>query len=166
MIIFTPLENIPEEYLIYKGIKQVYKFNLSSYYNAQNLQCLVPNPEYIREDVLLGDATDPVFDIEYHNYILNNNEAFCQFMSIIIPVYTNPDCLVHIMIKQSNYRDVITESLCKFIQQRYGYNPCIVNSLDDFVYATESDFSIPGLFIIDGDIAKWHSIVGVNEYEE
>ena len=84
-------------------------------------------------------------------------------MSIIIPAYTSPDVMVQVMIRSSNYRDVITESLLKLIQQRYGYNACIVNEIDDFIYTIESDFSIPGLFTLDQDLARWRSMV---PYEE
>lgn len=159
MIVFTPLQNFPIEYLQYKGIRQVIKYNLSSYYNdAPTLNALVPFPQYIPQDVLLGDTTDPVFDIEYHKYIFESQQAFMEFMSIMVPAFTSPDTLVHIMIKQSNFRDVIMESLIKLIQQRYGYNVCIVNEVDDFLYTEESDFSIPGLFALDQDLARWRAV--------
>ena len=76
MIIFTPLQYIPDEYLEAKGIKQVLKYNLTSYYQAPNLQLLIPNPNYISEEVILGDASDPSFDMEYIYYILTNLEPF------------------------------------------------------------------------------------------
>lgn len=159
MIIFTPIQNIPVEYLEYKGIRQVVKYNLSSYFNdAPTLDALVPSPQYIPQDVIFGDCTDPAFDIAYHNYILCNINPFVQFMNIIIPAYTSPETLVHIMIQSSNLRDVITESLSKLIQQRYGYNVCIVNEIEDFVYTEESSFSIPGLFTLDQDLARWRAI--------
>jgi hypothetical protein len=166
MIIFTPIQNIPVEYLEYKCIRQVVKYNLSSYYNdAPTLEALIPTPNCIPSEVILGDATDPSFDIEYHNYIINNQNPFMEFMSIIIPAYTSPDTLVQVMIRASNFRDVITESLLKLIQQRYGYNACIVNELDDFIYTIESDFSIPGLFALDQDLQRWRSVMH-NPYDE
>ena len=160
MIIFTPIQNIPIEYLEYKGIGQVVKYNLSSYYNdAPTLNELLPSSEYISQDVLEGDCSIPIFDIEYHKYIFDNNAAFMQFMSIMIPAYSFPDTLVHIMIKASPFRDVITESLLKLIQQRYGYNAYIINEIEDFIYAEESDLSIPGLFTIDQDLIRWRSMM-------
>lgn len=170
MIVFTPIQNIPVEYLEYKRIRQVVKYNLSSYYNdAPTLEALIPTPNNIPSNVIFGDATDPIFDIEYHNYIINSQPAFMQFMNIIVPAYTSPETLVQIMIRSSNIRDVITESLLKLIQQRYGYNAYIVNELEDFLYTTESDFSIPGLFTLDQDLAKWratmHDPYEVDMYE-
>ena len=159
MIVFTPIQSFPIEYLQYKGIRQVIRYNLSSYYSdVPTLDALIPSPNYIPQNVLLGDATDPIFDIEYHKYIFDNQIAFMQFMSIMVPAFTSPDALIHIMIKQSNFRDVILESLIKLIQQRYGYNVCIVNELDDFIYTEESDFSIPGLFALDQDLARWRAV--------
>lgn len=156
MIIFTPLQFIPLEYLEYKRIRQVIKYNLSSYYNdAPTLDGLVPSPESIPENVLTGDCTTPEFDIAYHNMILMNDRSFNQFMSIIIPAYTSPETLVHIMIKPSVMRDIMTESLAKLIQQRYGYNVSLVYELEDFIYSEESEFSIPGLFTVDQDIMRW-----------
>lgn len=156
MIIFTTLQSIPNEYLEFKGIRQIVKYNLSSYYNdAASLDALIPPTPIVTQSVVSGDCIDPGFDIEYHKYIFENPNAFNQFMGIIIPAYMNPDTLVQIMIQSSNLRDVITESLLKLIQQRYGYNVYIVNELDDFIYTDESDFSIPGLFSLDEDLARW-----------
>lgn len=166
MIIFSSLQFIPNELLEMKGIRQVVKYNLSSYYNdAPTLESLIPTPANIPEDVIRGDRSDPSFDIAYHNYIINNPQAFVEFMSIITPAFMSPETLVHIMIKNSEYRDVITESLVKLIQQRYGYNVCIINEVDDFIYAEESDFSISGLFAYDADLVRWRELVPYQEGE-
>lgn len=159
MIIFTPIKQIPQEYLELKGINRVIQLNLTSYYSdVPTLNLLIPSSEYISEDLLNGDCSTPEFDIAYHNLIFSNDAAFLQLMSIMIPVFTDPDTLVHILINISNFRDVITESLCKLIQQRYGYNSYIIYELDDFLYTEESDMSIPGLFAIDSDIQRWHNL--------
>ena len=84
-------------------------------------------------------------------------------MNIIVPAFVSPETLVHIMIKNSDYRDVITESLVKLIQQRYGYNVCIVNEIEDFIYTEESDFSIPGLYAYDNDFIRWRSMIPYQE---
>lgn len=169
MIIFTPIKQIPVELLTQKGIRQVVAFNLSSYFNDYpTLNLLVPSPQFISEDLLNGDCTTPEFDMSYHNFILNNDEAFLQFMNIMIPVFSNPDVLVQILINVSNFRDVITESLIKFIQQRYGYNSYLVYNLDDFVCVEESDMSVPGLFAMDQDLQRWQMMIGSesNLYQE
>ena len=161
MIIFTTIKNIPYELLEYKGIRQVVSYNLSSYYSdVPTMNALIPNIQHMSEELLQGDCVIPQFDIEFGNYIINTNEAFLQFMNIVIPAYMNPDMLVQILIGHSDFRDAITESLIKLIQQRYGYNSYIVNDIEDFLCVDESDFSIPGLFAIDEDINKWRALVG------
>lgn len=162
MIIFTPIKDIPVQFLEYKGVRQVVKYNLSSYYNdAPTLNMLIPSPEFIPEQTLLGDCDTPDFDIQYHNFIINNDGAFVQFMSIIVPEFTSADTLVHIMINASPFRDVITESLLKLIQQRYGCNAYLINELEDFLYADETDFSIPGLFAMDQDLQRWRAMMPI-----
>lgn len=154
MIIFTCIRDMPPELLEMKGIKQVAKYNLSSYYDMESLSALIPSVEFIPEHLLL-DTSNPEFDIAYGNYIINNNIAFLNLMLIIIPVYLNPDCLVQILINTSEFRDVATESLMKLIQQRYGYNSYIINEPEDFIYTEEPDFSIPGLFTLDQDLNRY-----------
>lgn len=166
MIIFTPIRDIPVELLEAKRIRQVVKYNLSSYYSdVPTLNMLIPSSEYIPEELMEGDCSLPVFDIEYHKFIFENNEAFMQFMNLIIPVFGSPEVLVQILINQSEFRDIITESLIKLIQQRYGYNAYIVNEVDDFLYTEESSMSIPGLFIMDQDLHRWRSLMPVQEYD-
>ena len=156
MIVFTPIKDFPIELLEAKRISQVIKFNLTSYYaDAPTLNYLVPSIEHIPEDVLNGDCTSPIFDVAYHQYIMNNDLAFFQFMSIISAEFTMPEALVQIEIEVSEYRNAIAESLIKLIQQRYGVNAYYVFTLEDFMNIDMQDFSIPGLFAYDQDAAKW-----------
>lgn len=160
MIIFTTIRNIPYELLEYKGIRQVVSYNLSSYYSdAPSMNALIPSIQNMSEEILQGDCLIPQFDIEYGKHVIGDNNAFLQFMNIIVPAYMNTDMLVQVLIGHSNFRDAITESLIKLIQQRYGYNSYIVNDIEDFLCVDESDFSIPGLFTIDEDIARWRSMI-------
>lgn len=165
MVIFTPIRSIPVEMLAMKGIRQVVTYNLSSYYSdVPTLNRLIPSVEYISEDIMMEDISCfPTFDIEYGKYIIQNTDAFIQLMNIMVYAFTSPDTLVQILIGRSEFRDAITESLVKLIQQRYGYNICIVNEIEDFLYTEESDFSIPGLFTIDQDLARWRNIIGIQE---
>ena len=166
MIIFTPILNIPDELLISKGIKSVMKYNMSALYaGIPTVFHLVPSFTDNR-NASLDDFDNPIFDMAYHRYIFDNDISFNEFMSIVMPANTNPDCLVQVLIKQSEFRDVFTESLLKLIQQRYGYNCYIVNEIDDFIYAEESDFSIPGLFAFEEDRSRWFMLNNVGEQHE
>ena len=163
MIIFTPIRTIPVEMLEQKGIRQVVTYNLSSYYSdIPTLNMLIPSVEYMPEDSIDGDTSViPSFDIAYNNFIMGNDSAFMQFMNIIVPVFTSPDVLVQILINQSDFRDSITETLVKLIQQRYGYNIYIINEIEDFIYTEESTFSVPGLFAIDEDLKRWRAMMPI-----
>lgn len=102
----------------------------------------------------------------YHKYIFENDVVFNQFMSIVVPANVNPECLVQVLVKFSEYRDIITESLIKLIQQRYGYNSYIISDSEDFLYVEESDFSIPGLFLFEQDRTRWFMLNGVPAEED
>lgn len=157
MIVFTPIENFSVELLEYKRVRQVVKFNLSSYYTSMpTLEALVQLPQNAFEELTKDENN---FDQIYQQYIFTNDIAFVQFMNLIVPISMQPDCMVQVLIQYSNYRDSILESLIKIIQQRYGYNSLyIVNTEEDLLYTEESDFSIPGLFVLDQDLKRWASM--------
>ena len=153
MLVFTSIRDIPESILEQLRIKQVVKYNLSSFYiDGIYLNGLIPLNEYIPEEVLEGNGSSNEFDINYHNYIFNNQTAFMSFMKMIIPVYNDPETIVQVLIHESEYRNCILESLVKLIQQRYGYNSYIIHDINDFWYMEEQKFNIPGLFNMDNDL--------------
>lgn len=152
MIIFTPIFDIPEYILEMKNIKNVIKYNLSSLYDNIPTLNLLTAVGRIPDEIIEGDCSTPEFDMSYSNYVINNKEAFNQLMSIIYPVYQDPQTLVQILITQSKFRDALTETLAKLIQQRYGYNTHFIYNVEDMIYIEEPDFSIPGLFRMDQDL--------------
>lgn len=157
MIIFTPILDLPDELLFYKCISQVVKLNLTSYYaGIPVLDRLIPSIEFIPENVISGDCTDPSFDIAFHGYIMQNDEAFKQLMDIMAIEFNSTDVLIQILIEVSDYRNIIAESLAKLVQQRYGHNIYYIMTAEDFAYAeVNQDFSVPGLFMMDQDLARW-----------
>ena len=76
---------------------------------------------------------DKEFDIAYANYIFSNDNIFMEFMKIIYPLYTGNDVFL-LVSRNENTHDIITESLCKLIQQRYGYNYQLLNDVSDINY--------------------------------
>ena len=163
MIVFMPFKEIPLEFLEDKNITQVVSFNLSSYFMiGQNLTNLIPNIDYLPEDILHGSIDTTNFDTVYWNGILNNPNSFIELMSIVLPVYNQPNILVQILIRDQNntseYITDITESLAKLIQQRYGYSPAIINEVNDLWDLEEPTFSIPGLFNISNDLQLFISM--------
>ena len=93
---------------------------------------------------------DKEFDIAYANYIFSNDWVFMEFMKIIYPLYMGSDVFL-LVSRNENTHDIITESLCKLIQQRYGYNYQLLNERDDIDYYDDSGFNINGIQILDMD---------------
>ena len=96
---------------------------------------------------------DKEFDIAYANYIFSNDYLFMEFMKIIYPLYIGKDVFL-LVSRNENTHDIITESLCKLIQQRYGYNYQLLNNKYDIDYYDDSNFSINGLQTLDIDKEK------------
>jgi hypothetical protein len=105
-------------------------FSILDYgYRLDKLAPLNEFLEYLKEDET-GDTNSIQFDQKYAQYILGNDEAFIAFMSIMSKVIDEEDTIVI-----SNYNSPalmpIIDSLLKLIQQRYGINAFIVNTVDD-----------------------------------
>lgn len=164
MIVFTTLKDIPYEYMAYKNIRSSYHFNLGSYLEGMPLlDRLIPNfenvPEDVYENLVKGNFSTPEFDIMYHNSIMSDDGAFAQLMAIIIPEFNETDSLILIHINESEFRDVVVQSLMKLIQQRYGVSSYFVRDVEDFLYVEEQSFSIPGLFAIQKDLDRWRYLM-------
>ena len=105
-------------------------FSILDYgYRLDKLAPLNDFLEYLKEDET-GDTNSIQFDQKYAQYILGNDEAFIAFMSIMSKVIDEEDTIVI-----SNYNSPtlmpIIDSLLKLIQQRYGINAFIVNTVED-----------------------------------
>lgn len=165
MIIFTTIKDIPQEYIEMKGIRQVVKFNLSSYFSGDDiidLNYLSPSPSILKDFVSPDYYDSPEFDTNYYNYILQDKSAFFQFMTLIYYEYIDPTNLIQILIDDSGcIRQSISESLMKFIQQRYGICSYYVFTLEDFMYIEMPSvgMSIPGLFALDKDLGIYRTMI-------
>ena len=93
---------------------------------------------------------DKEFDMAYANYIFSNDLVFMEFMKIIYPLYIGQDVFL-LVSRNEDTHDIITESLCKLIQQRYGYNYQLINTKDDIDYYDDSNFSLYGIQTFDVD---------------
>jgi len=124
-------------------------FNISNLIEQGiRLNCLIP-PGLISED--------KDFDMYYANFIMQNDNAFVELMNVMYNLYEGN--LVYILIDYSDYKNLLTESLIKFIQQRYGYNAYIVNTLEDFDHVRASEFSLSGVFNLDLDKKRFADLV-------
>ena len=82
---------------------------------------------------------------------------FMELMKIIYNLYLHNH--VYILVYQSDTFDIVTESLMKLIQQRYGYNYQMINDISDIDYYDDSSFSVPGLYNYDIDQERYMQIM-------
>lgn len=154
MIIFTPFPQTKEWLMSIRPERyHFYEYNLSSPYNIGiPLEALIPNPEYFPDEVLRSHDESPDFDIAYFNFIANSKEAFFTFMSLVLPLYDDPEACVIIYYSQGLFRDMILEYLSKFIQARYGYNSYIINEPGDLECVKDNgSFGVRGIIQIQED---------------
>lgn len=110
----------------------------------------------------LGRFTDRDFDIAYANYIMMNDEVFCEFFQIIYNLYIGKDVLI-IYSANQDWTENIMESLLKLIQQRYGYNAVRIDSDEDYIYARNNcNFSFAygyGVYNLDQDKERFSKLI-------
>ena len=89
------------------------------------------------------------FDMRYANWLLNDTNAFIDLMQIVFSLYQGYDVFLLISddIKLISY----TESLIKFIQQRYGYNGFYITCIDDLFNAEDQTISGIGAMNLHDD---------------
>jgi hypothetical protein len=110
----------------------------------------------------IGKFTDRDFDIAYMNYVMSNDQVFCEFFQIIYNLYVGVD--VFIIASADDWSENILESLLKLIQQRYGYNATKITCEEDYIYACNSDY-IPdfapgfGTYNLDQDKERFSYIM-------
>lgn len=114
--------------------------NFTSLYERIPRLNLLPPREF-------GRNFDYDFDIVYAQWIFANDYVFFDFMRIIYSIYQGKDVFILI----DDVFDQLNESLIKLIQQRYGYEAYKVESLEDYMYADNSNFSEIGLLNLDID---------------
>lgn len=147
MILFSEINCLPNFMASTKNTVVV--LNFSSLSSQFPILDILPRQRFDIDD-------SQQFDMAFANYILNNDYRFCQFFSIIIQLYYGNDVVV--LIRQSEFYDILNESLMKLIQQRYGYIINAVNTIEDLEDLVESSFSIQGLYNLDQDLKRYLSI--------
>lgn len=109
-----------------------------------------------------------MFDVSYANYLLNDNNAFINYMQMIYNNYLGYNIFIIVGIDSFGGRERITESLMKFIQQRYDIIPRYVQSLADIPdYYEEDIIHLNGLFNLDMDKERYiYLTVSMEQLEE
>lgn len=125
-------------------------FNLSSICNLGiRLSNLIPKVRYEGQRMDIED--DRGFDIYYANYIMHYDPSFIDMMTIMNQIYLT-ECAV-VLIGEDEYKNYISDSLMKFIQQRYEYPIHVVETVDD----------LPSWF---GDSYHFTSVLGLSHFDD
>ena len=105
----------------------------------------------------LGSMNEYEFDVNYMHWIMDNDINFSTFMNMIVDLYSGTD--LFILVSEDEWSQIITESLLKLIQQRYGIVAVNVNAVEDLLYGGESGFAEGyGVFNLDMDIERYERL--------
>lgn len=98
------------------------------------------------------------FDVAYAKYIMMNDEAFYELLTIVRLLQMGKD--IYLVISEEQWSIDLTMSLLKFIQQRYGYNGYAINSEEDFIYAVNQPAAsinpTYGIANLDQDLDRYY----------
>lgn len=124
-------------------------------------QTAMPYPEMNEEDISRR------FDVYYAQTIQSDPEAFAQLFSIIYTLYNGADCYV-LVGKDGQYKRMITDSIMKFIQQKYEISPiAYIACLEDYLsYDKNTNFGLNGIYNIDAEKDNYvMSVVNFNKLD-
>lgn len=145
------------------GEVKVYNFSSPSSVAKENVHSLITvghlfdRSVQINHSLVMDYVNSVEFDIKYAQAILEfDTKMFEDFMKIINDNHEGK--IVILLVYREPYRDSIMESLIKLIQQRYGYNSWIVDSIEDIYSCKESTYTPEGLLTIEEDIKKYKSM--------
>lgn len=93
---------------------------------------------------------DKNFDLAYADYIINNDGPFIELMKIIMAIYSGKDVVI-LTNSNNDIYDFVSESLQKFIQQRYSLISYNVYDIEDWQYVEDTMFNIRGVYVLDMD---------------
>lgn len=147
------------------------QFYISNYriYNVSSMSMnytkldVYPTPQFVYQTVQLQnavDANDRIYNMDqmYADMLMNDVNMFTSLMQIVRDLYYGFNVIL-LVYREEKVFDGLTESLCKFIQQRYGYNYQLVNTVDDYNSRDDSSFSVGGIMNFDIDNKRYLEIL-------
>lgn len=81
------------------------------------------------------ESAEYEFDMRYANWLLNDTDAFIDLMQIVFSMYQGYD--IFLLVSDDIQMEAYTQSLLKFIQQRYGYNGFYITCIEDLFNAED-----------------------------
>ena len=149
MLVFASARAVINNEIIMSRCFNIY--NLSSPIEGFNRLDLFIQPSKL----FSYDSKD--FDIKYYNFIMN--VKFMELMKVMMDLYYGKDVII--LISDNIDNNIVSESLQKVIQQRYGLLSYVLYEPDDFasISIDKSEFSIQGLYNLDQDKERYTQIL-------
>lgn len=126
-----------------------------------NLSANIVNPSIptLNLQYLKGlDFTNKDYDNIFANMVFENDSIFIEFMKLILPLRDGYNVAV-LVYREEDLFDPFSETIAKLIQQRYGYNYQMINTMDDYNEWDDSNFDINGTFLLDRDSDRYIQIM-------
>lgn len=136
---------IPDEFDI-KDNTLIY--NLNSYIEGYQPLGLIPP--------FIAFENEREFDIYYSQHIFSNDAIFYEFMKIIMSLYYGNN--VFIIIGEDETSELVSESLQKLIQARYGVSAYFINEYEDYKYVEDGYMHVNGVYNLDIDKERYVNI--------
>ena len=150
-------------------IKDILEIPQTKVYNFSSLREGFPRLNLMPPRTL-GANTEYEFDVKYMQYVIGTDIVFMNFMTIILDIYNGFN--VYLLVSEDDWSRLLIDSLMKLIQQRYGINGILVNSMEDFMYAKDDYFSDYGILNLDQDkdryayIDQQYKLMGAGDKHE
>lgn len=170
MIIFVEDTNLLELMPLFRQDTNSFDLNNKPnvVYNLSSLSYMGVKLEYLTPpyNILTTVRADREFDIAYAQYILNNDAVFADMFKLIHANYLGYN--VFILVGGDEARQLITESLMKFINQRYTLIPRYFATIDDIPdYYDEDHIYVDGIYNMDADRERYVYITtSIQQLEE
>lgn len=155
MLLITDVNNLSSDLL--SLLKDYSVYNVSSMNMNPNIKKLDIYPTQVMlYDSAVATRNGTIYHLDqmYADILMQDPTKFIQLMTIVRDLYFGKHVIL-LVYQEEQVFDGLTESLCKFIQQRYGYNYQILNSPEDFNPNDLSSFSVSGIMNFDQDNARF-----------
>ena len=140
------------KYVLTQSETQIFTFN-SLYEGFVSLNLLPPNN--------LGAIDEYDFDLKYFQYVFGDDLRFLRLFGIVLAMFNGYDVFI-VSDKYGfnlNWEDNLIESFLKMLQSRYGFVGYLVNSVEDYMNAGETDFDLRfGVQNMDADYKRYLNI--------
>lgn len=154
------------EYITLKSISMArlpYNFYSILQYGIM-LNHLIPIPEVMQllRDSAYGDGDSLIFDKSYAHQLLAHDPSFVDLMSLLSNIEYQDEV---ILISNYNNRVImpILDSLLKLIQERYGIDSFLINTIDDIDTLSTSEFASPFQYqTFVSDLQRYYKLIKQN----